>query len=90
MPCTGLVGGHNVELVFETMRKELNSELRIGVSILEPILAWLGLAGSALLGAIWTGQAVLAGNQMAVLGRFAVSVAFGFYYLALVKRSQRR
>ncbi len=88
--CCRPLAGSNVWFVFKAVRNELGEELNIGVSILEPILAWLGLIGSICVGAIWTGQAVLEGDQMAVFWRFSVAVAFGLYYLFLLERSRRR
>lgn len=81
----GLPAPFTLAFVFDMMR----SELKVGVSILEPILAWVGLIGAVCLGAYWTGQAVVTGNQLGVIVRFAASVVCGLYYLALLERSRR-
>lgn len=57
---------------------------------LESVLAAVGLVAVMLLGAWWTGWAVVDGRPWVMLGRFAASVAGGVYYLFLLSLSRRQ
>lgn len=48
-------------------------------------LAQMGVLGACAFGAWWTVDAVFAGRPWAVIFRFALSAALGFYYLVLAR-----
>lgn len=55
-----------------------------------PMLAAVGLLATVALGAVWTGQAIAAGEVTSTVIRFALSVAGGFYYLIMYRIASGR
>lgn len=49
------------------------------------VLAGLGLLAAVVLGSLWTAMAVVDGSVTALLVRFTVSVAGGFYYVVMYR-----
>ncbi len=56
---------------------------------IDSFVAIVGLLASLGVGAWWTAQAVTDGRPWTMVARFAVSVAAGVYYLALLTLSRR-
>lgn len=54
------------------------------------VLAALGLLAAVAIGSWWTGLAVADGRPAAVVVRFGLSLAAGWYYLALYRVTRGR
>ncbi|MDH3303235.1 MAG: hypothetical protein OES24_22250 [Acidimicrobiia bacterium] len=53
------------------------------------LISGFGLAGALLLGAVWTGMAVVDGNMVATAVRFLVAIVAGLFYLILFRVARR-
>lgn len=53
------------------------------------LISGFGLAAALLLGAVWTGMAVVDGNVVATALRFLVAMGTGLFYLVLFRAARR-
>jgi len=53
------------------------------------VISGFGLVAAVVLGAVWTGMAVLDGNVVATAGRFVVAIGTGLFYVVLFRAARR-
>lgn len=53
------------------------------------VISGFGIVAAVVLGAVWTGMAVLDGNVMATAARFVVAVGSGLFYVILFRAARR-
>lgn len=53
------------------------------------VISVFGLIAAVVLGAVWTGMAVLDGNVVATAARFVVAIGAGLFYVVLFRAARR-